>query len=231
MHTIEMQSTENEFLNMPTHVRGQQHNNCEQLTNSDSWIITFKRRKQRQTATMLDLILLLYLFNFLFMSTTDYRPAKHRSMGNEAHTGHSQGHYTQYTSHRRPESWTQVQGSNQSTTAPHVHTSIHTNCGGWWLIGRFDAFRPKGRRFESRMQYNTRQYTLAYLGRFRNSRPIASVHRSGIGCLLLSSILVLAFYDTSSFVSCYLSSVRTKPFCPILFFVLRSAVSRTSPSI
>ena len=23
-------------------------------------------------------------------------------------------------------------------------------CGAWWLIGRFDAFRPKGRRFESR---------------------------------------------------------------------------------
>jgi len=23
-------------------------------------------------------------------------------------------------------------------------------CGGWWLIGRFDTFRPKGRGFEFR---------------------------------------------------------------------------------
>ena len=24
------------------------------------------------------------------------------------------------------------------------------SCGSWWLIGRFDAVRPKGRGFESR---------------------------------------------------------------------------------
>src|SRR6218665_1998027 len=43
----------------------------------------------------------------------------------------------------------------------YIHTHTHTaglhgdsgeqvSCGTWWLTDRFDAFRPKGRGFESR---------------------------------------------------------------------------------
>src|SRR6218665_1938841 len=47
----------------------------------------------------------------------------------------------------RPEPFTYInQSINQSINQP---TNQPFNCGVWWLIGRFVAFNPKGRRFES----------------------------------------------------------------------------------
>ncbi len=70
-------------------------------------------------------------------------------------------------------------------------TTRLTRVGAWWLIGRFDAFRPKSRGFESRSSRHVgtlgKSFTHSCLWRFgvKLRHSIRAV--SGLGAPLSSS--------------------------------------------